>query len=184
MSDTEKTEKTEKTMPPESVRLMVWLFAFAVGGEVLHQILNVTISFIDPSALIAAAKEQTDPQRLESIGDTGVRLAAYGSVLFMGALSLAIMGLLTWMIFALWRRSRFAGTARRMLLVFGFYFGFRVMMLFMVTPGGTNVPVALYVVDGIVQILVGVAAVMGVFLTFKEDTLKWTRELPVAKDRS
>lgn len=174
----------DKPTQPESVRLMVWLFSFAVGGEVLHQILTVIITFIDPSALIATAKDRMDPQQLETIGDTGVRVAAYGSVLLMGAVSLGIMGLLVWMIFALWRQSRFAATARRMLLVFGFYFGFRVMLLFMVTPGGTDVPVALYVVDGIVQILVGVAAVMGVFLTFKEDTLTWTRELPTAKDRS
>jgi len=81
------------------------------------------------------------------------------------------------------RRSKFAGLARRMLLVFGFYFGFRILMLFMATPGGNDVPVAMYLVDGAVQIIVGVAAVLGLIFSFREEVLKWTGEIDSSGNR-
>lgn len=45
MTDTEKDTGTGKR--PEAIRLMLLLFAVAVGGEIIHQILNITIGFMD-----------------------------------------------------------------------------------------------------------------------------------------
>lgn len=175
MTDTETTPDTDRK--PEAVRLLLLLFAVAVGGEVLHQILNVVIGLMDPSALIATAREAMDAEQAAEISDGRLRATVIASMLLAGGLGIAIMGLLAFMLVLINRRSNHAGLARRMLMVFGFYFGFRILMLFMASPGGNDVPVAMYLIDGSVQILVGVAAVLGLIFSFRQETLKWTREI-------
>lgn len=162
---------------PDAVRLMLLLFAVAVGGEILHQVLNVVMGFMDPSALIATAKEAMNAEQAAEITDAGLRATVTASMLLAGGLGIAVMGLLAFMLVLIHRRSSYAGLARRMLMVFGFYFGFRILMLFMAAPGGSDIPVAMYLVDGSVQILVGVAAVLGLVFSFREETLRWTREI-------
>lgn len=177
------TDTTSTGRKPETVRLMLLLFAVAVGGEIVHQILNVTIGFMDPSALIATAKEAMSEEQLAEISDGRLRTTVMASMLLAGGLGIAVMGLLAFMLVLIHRRSSYAGLARRMLLVFGFYFGFRILMLFMASPGGNNVPVAMYLLDGSVQILVGVAAVLGLVFSFRVETLKWTREIDASGKR-
>lgn len=169
---------------PETVRLMLLLFAVAVGGEVLHQILNVIIGVMDPSALLAAAREAMTEEQAAELGEGAVTTSVYASMFLAGALGVAIMGLLAFMLVLINRRSRHSGLARRMLLVFGFYFGFRLLLLFAATPGGSDVPVAMYLVDGSVQILVGVAAVLGLVFSFRQETLRWTREIDDSGNRT
>ncbi|GAB3708429.1 hypothetical protein [Corynebacterium nasicanis] len=166
---------TEKK--PEVVRLMLLLFAVAVGGEILHQILSITIGLMDPSGLYAAAKETMSAEQAEQISEGALRATVIASILAAGGFGIAVMGLLAFMLVLIHRRSKYAGMARRMLLVFGFYFAFRILMLFAATPGGTRVPVAMYLVDGSVQILVGVAAVLGLVFSFREETFRWTGEI-------
>lgn len=168
---------------PEVVRLMLLLFAVAVGGEVLHQILSITIGLMDPSALFAAAKETMSAEQAAQISDGALRATVIASILVTGGIGIAVMGLLAFMLALIHRRSKFAGLARRMLLVFGFYFGFRILMLFMATPGGNGVPVAMYLVDGSIQIIVGVAAVLGLIFSFREEVLKWTGEIDSTGNR-
>ncbi len=168
---------------PETIRLMLLLFAVAVGGEIIHQILNITIGLMDPSVLIATAKEAMSAEQSAEITDGELRATAVAAMLLAGGLGIAVMGLLAFMLVLIHRRSRYAGLARRMLLVFGFYFGFRILMLFMARPGGNDVPVAMYLVDGSVQILVGVTAVLGLIFSLREETLKWTREIDASGKR-
>ncbi|AJE32149.1 MAG: hypothetical protein GX859_02500 [Corynebacterium humireducens] len=183
-TDTTGTTGTTGTdKKPETVRLMLLLFAVAVGGEIIHQILNVTIGFMDPSALIATAKEAMSEEQLAEITDGRLRATVIASMLLAGGFGIAVMGLLAFMLVLIHRRSSYAGLARRMLLVFGFYFGFRILMLFMASPGGNNVPVAMYLLDGSVQILVGVAAVLGLVFSLRVETLKWTREIDASGKR-
>lgn len=167
----------DETKKPDAVRLLLLLFAVAVGGEILHQILNVIIGLMDPSALIAAARDSLSAEDAQQISDGQIRLTVYASMLLAGGLGLAVMGLLAFMLGLIHRRSKHAGLARRMLMVFGFYFGFRILLLFMASPGGNDVPVAMYLLDGGVQIIVGVAAVLGLLFSFRQETLKWTREI-------
>ncbi|NLF90023.1 MAG: hypothetical protein GX570_01550 [Corynebacterium marinum] len=162
---------------PETIRLMLLLFAVAVGGEILHQILSVTIGLMDPSALLSAAKDALSEDQAAELSEGAVTTSVYTSIVLAGALGVAIMGLLAFMLVLINRRSRHAGLARRMLLVFGFYFGFRTLLLFVAAPGGNDVPVAMYLLDGGVQIIVGVAAVLGLIFSFRPETLKWTREI-------
>ncbi len=168
---------------PEAVRLMLALFGVAVGGEILHQILSIVIGLLDPSGLTAAAKETMDAEQAAEISDNTLGLMVTGSIIMAGFVGILVMGLLVFMLVLIHRRSRHAGLARRMLLVFGFYFGFRILMLFMATPGGNDVPMAMYVIDGSVQIIVGVAAVLGLVFTFREETLRWTREIDPSGNR-
>lgn len=174
---------TDETKKPDAVRLLLLLFAVAVGGEILHQILNIIIGLMDPSALIAAARENLSAEEAEQISDGQLRLTALVSILLAGGLGLAVMGLLAFMLGLIHRRSKHAGLARRMLMVFGFYFGFRILLLFMASPGGNDVPVAMYLLDGSVQIIVGVAAVLGLLFSFRTETLKWTREIDDSGNR-
>lgn len=180
-----KNPAAEKTGDgkPETIRLMLLLFAIAVGGEVIHQILNVVMGLMDPSALLAAAKDALSEEQAAELGDGAVTTSVYASMFLAGALGLAIMGLLAFMLVLIHRRSSYAALARRMLLVFGFYFGFRILLLLIATPGGNDVPVAMYLLDGSVQIIVGVAAVLGLVFSFRQETLRWTREIDESGNR-
>lgn len=165
-----------ETRPPETVRLVLLLFSVAVAGEILHQILNITMGLMDPSALIATARDQMSAEQAAEISEGQLRGSVIASILLAGGMGIAIMGGLAVMVVLIHRRSKYANLARRMLTLFGFYFGFRILMLFVASPGGSDIPVAMYLVDGSVQILVGVAAVLGLILSFKVETLTWTRE--------
>lgn len=162
---------------PETIRLLLLLWSLAIGGEVLHQILNVVISLIDPSPLLAMAREGLSDEEIADLGEATVTASAYSSVILIGLMGLLIMGLLAWGLTLIKRRSKHAGTARRLLLFFGIYFGIRILLVFMAPAGGGDVPVIFYLVDGSLQILVGVAAVLGLIFSFRIETMRWTREV-------
>lgn len=158
--------------------MFVQLWLLVLGLEVTHQVLNVVIGLLDTSVLKASARESMSDAQLEMLGEDALGAAATGSIVVMGLLSVAMMGLLLWMLLLFRKRSRQAAMARRLLLFFGFYFGFRILMIFLLTPGASDVPVAFYAVDGSLQILIGVLAVLTVILSFRQETLKWTGEIP------
>lgn len=162
---------------PESVRLLVLLWLGALIGEVIHQILNVVMSFLDPSALVAAAREAVENSGAEEVTDELINTGVTSAVLIMGLTGILIMGLLAGTVWLIYRRSRHAPMARRLLLVFGVYFALRALLMFMASPGGSDVPLALYLVDGSLQILIGVTAVLALIFGSRRETLEWTREL-------
>lgn len=162
---------------PDTVRLFCQLWLAILLLEIVHQVLNVVMSLLDPSALQATARESLSPEQLEQVPGSVVDGVAVASVVLMGLFALVIMGVLAWMMVLVRNRSKHAATARRLLLVFGFYFAFRILIIFMMSPGTSDVPVAFYAVDGSLQIIVGVAAVLSLILSFRPDTLKWTREV-------
>lgn len=162
---------------PETIRLFVQMWFLVLGLEVIHQILNIVMGMMDTSALQAAARESLSASELEEVSDSLISATAIAGVWVMGIISIAMMGLLLWMVFLVKNRSKHAGLARRLLQVFAFYFGFRILIIFLLTPGGTDVPVAMYAVDGSLQILTGVAAVIALILSFRAETLKWTGEI-------
>lgn len=163
---------------PDTIRLLLQIWLVVLGVEVAHQILSVVMSLLDTSALRAAAREMLSPEQAEQVGEGVLNSAAIASVVLSALLAIAFMGLLAWMLHLVKTRSRRAPVARRLLLVFGFYFAFRVLLIFMLTPGGSDVPVALFAVDGSLQIIAGVAAVLALILGFRSETLKWTGEIP------
>ncbi len=169
--------RTWLTGLPDSVRLLVLLWAAALVGEVIHQIINVVMSLLDPSALLATAREAAESAGTTDITDDILNGAVTSAVIIMGLTGVLIMGLLAVMLVLVQRRSRYAPMARRLLLIFGFYFGFRALLMFTASPGGSDVPLGLYLFDGSLQILIGVAAVLALIFGGRRETLKWTGEL-------
>ncbi len=163
---------------PETVRAVVLVWAIAIGGELIHQLFSIISSIVDPSALRRAANESADQSTADgaAVPDSVVNMSVYLSIGVMAVITLAIVGLLTWMLVLFARRHKWAGYARRLLYLFSFFFAFRLLLVFMTTSVASDIPVWLVATDGAVQIAVAVAAICGIILAGREEVLKWTGE--------
>lgn len=166
---------------PETVVYMLWLWLGVVAGETVHQILNVVLTLLNHDVLMAQAKQMVESasggEDGEEVSDSFIEMAAYGSVALSAAIAIGVLVLLLFLLKSLAGPSKRAGTSRRIWFAFSIYFGFRILLTFMVTPAGADVPDWLFAADGMVQILVGVAAVLGLIFSIKPDTLDYTGEL-------
>lgn len=166
---------------PETVVYMLWLWLGVVVGETIHQILNVVLTLLNHDVLMAQAKQMVESasggEDGEEVSDSFIEMAAYGSVALSAAIAIGVLVLLLFLLKSLAEPSKRAGTSRRIWFAFSIYFGFRILLTFMVTPAGADVPDWLFAADGMVQILVGVAAVLGLIFSIKPDTLDYTGEL-------
>lgn len=166
---------------PETVVYMLWLWLGVVAGETVHQILNVVLTLLNHDVLMAQAKQMVESASVgedgEEVSDSFIEMAAYGSVALSAAIAIGVLVLLLFLLKSLAEPSKRAGTSRRIWFAFSIYFGFRILLTFMVTPAGADVPDWLFAADGMVQILVGVAAVLGLIFSIKPDTLDYTGEL-------
>ena len=166
---------------PETVVYMLWLWLGVVAGETVHQILNVVLTLLNHDVLMAQAKQMVEStsggEDGEEVSDSLIEMAAYGSVALSAAIAIGVLVLLLFLLKSLAGPSKRAGTSRRIWFAFSIYFGFRILLTFMVTPAGADVPDWLFATDGMVQILVGVAAVLGLIFSVKPDTLDYTGEL-------
>lgn len=161
---------------PESVQLLIKIMGGAVILEFIHQIFSFILAIVNFDVLRATAKRTIGED--SQLSDTLISLTAWGSLALTTLISLTIIGLLAVMLRLLYKKSKHAGTARRMLFVFSLYFTFRLFLVFMTRPAtGTNSPDWLYVVDGSLQILVGVAAVLVLVFSSREETLEYTGEM-------
>lgn len=161
---------------PESVQLLIKIMGGAVILEFIHQIFSFILAIVNFDVLRATAKRTIGED--SQLSDTLINLTAWGSLALTTLISLTIIGLLAVMLRLLYKKSKHAGTARRMLFVFSLYFTFRLFLVFMTRPAtGTNSPDWLYVVDGSLQILVGVAAVLVLVFSSREETLEYTGEM-------
>ena len=160
---------------------MLWLWLGVVVGETIHQILNVVLTLLNHDVLMAQAKQMVESasggEDGEEVSDSFIEMAAYGSVALSAAIAIGVLVLLLFLLKSLAEPSKRAGTSRRIWFAFSIYFGFRILLTFMVTPAGADVPDWLFAADGMVQILVGVAAVLGLIFSIKPDTLDYTGEL-------
>ncbi|WP_049159093.1 hypothetical protein [Corynebacterium striatum] len=162
---------------PEAVSLMLKLWAGALGFEVIHRILNVVMTLLNRSVLFAEARKTAEEAAKDSgqeISDSLISIIGYGSVAFSSLISLVIIVVLAVMLYLLNKNKKSAGTGRRLWFAFSL---FRTLLVFLSSPAGNEAPDWLIMVDGTVQILVGVAAVMGLIFSVKEETLDYTGEL-------
>ncbi|QNE88835.1 hypothetical protein H0194_07005 [Corynebacterium incognita] len=175
---TQSASTSTKHQPewPEAVRYMLLLWAGVLAGEVLHQILSTTMSFMDIEVLKAAAAKQAEESG-GPMNDALATIGATGGIIVMTLLAFAILGLLAWMLNCLARKTKWAGNGRRMWFAFSIYYGIRAGLLFAAQVGASDVPDALYLLDGALQILIGVAAVMGLIFSMKQETLDYTGEM-------
>ena len=153
----------------DTVKLLIQMWAVMIGLELLHQILNMVMSFTDPTALRTVAKEQAAAQGLS---DGIVNATVIAAILVMGFFNLIVIAILSWMVVMVRNRSKRLPTAFLLLTIFSFFFILRILMLFFASPGGTEVPMALFAIDGCVQILVGVSAGVAYALSRTEQPVK------------
>lgn len=154
---------------PETVRQMLILWSAMVGLELLHQILNVVMALLDPTAMRAAARSQ---DAAEGVSDAVVNASVTAATLLVGLLNLIIVGVLAWMILIVNKRGKRLPTALMLLMIFSLFFAIRALFLFLASPT-SDVPLALFAVDGSVQILAAVAGVLAYLLARRPEALAW-----------
>ncbi|MFP7364798.1 hypothetical protein SFC07_03310 [Corynebacterium callunae] len=159
----------------ETLRLLFKVWAVMIGLEFIHQIFNLIMTFMDPSALREVAAEQAQAEGLsESMVDATVVAAA----LVMGLFNLIVIAILLWMVQVVRKHTKRTPTAFMLLTIFSFFFILRTLTLFFASPGGLDIPIALYAVDGCIQILIGVSAGLAYALSRSEESLKWLSDSP------
>lgn len=169
------------TRRPEAVQLAIGAWALALLGELIHQILQIVMSLIDPAELLAVARESAD----EGMSETAINLSVYGSIVIMALINVLILIGLTVALRFYATRHRLADGARRLLMVFSLYFALRGLLVFVAGTAGPGVPVWLMLIDGSLQLLVAVAAILGLVFSGREESMKYITpadsELPADK---
>ncbi|MHC2850497.1 hypothetical protein ACUXOC_001970 [Corynebacterium mucifaciens] len=173
----EAVEKRGGSGMPEAVRYMLTCWAVMIGGELLHQIMTVIASVLDPSALREVARERAKNSDGE-VSDALVNASVYGSIFLMAVLELGIIVLFVFALRAVKQQAKWAPNARRLLQVFSGYFALRMLALFMVAPASTAVPEAFFGADGVIQIILGVAGILGIVYSMDKSAVAWTKDGP------
>lgn len=170
-------KKSDRPDQPDSVRLYVRLWAGILLVELIHQILNIALALWDPSELQAQAASSIEESG-QTISENLLNFGVYGSIVLMGLISVLLLGLLAAMLYLVNTQHKRAGLARRMLFFFGLYFTFRLVLIFGSSGNPlSDIPEAFYIVDGNLQVLVGVAAVLTLIFGGRNETLDYTGEL-------
>ncbi|MDO5033109.1 hypothetical protein [Corynebacterium sp.] len=173
-------DKHSPTPRPESVQNMLLMWLGVVAGEALHLIFSVVMSVLNRNQLMAQARQTAEDaakEGEEAMSDAMVSAIGYGSLALSTLISLSILVLLSVMLWLLRKNGKSAGMARRLWFFFSLYFGLRIIIVFMTSPGGSDIPDWLFFLDGCVQLLVGVAAVLGLIFSTREPTLEYTGEM-------
>lgn len=173
---------TSSSTVPEAVRLAVLMWAVAVGLELVHQILSIVMGFVDPADLLAAAREAGAEEQLPGDSDAAVQLAAYSGIIVMGLINLVIVAVLAVALRLFATKHKMAGGSRRLLMIFSLFLAFRGSLVFAAQPAGTDIPQLLYLVDGSIQIVVAVTAVLGLIFSQRQETLEFTGEAEQARE--
>ena len=144
----EAVEKHNGSMP-EAVRYMLTCWAVMIGGELLHQIMAVVASVVDPSALREVAKERAKNSDGE-VSDALMNASVYGSIFIMAVLQLGVILLFVFALRAVQKQAKWAENARRLLQIFSGFFALRMLTLFMMAPASTALPTAFFATTGVI----------------------------------
>lgn len=158
---------------PESILLASHLWLWVVVLEIAHQILSIAMGFLTPEMWRKQVEDQIVSQQ-PNFTDAQINVTTYTLIAIPGVLAIGIMCVVLWMSLVLSRGGQYAGFARRTLLFFGVYLGIRLIIVFV--PLGLALPDALVILDGCVQIVVSVCAIMAVYLVTRPESLMWTGE--------
>lgn len=167
---TGKTPDLKDHRRPEAVTLAIATWATALVTELIHQVTQTAMALLDPADLLAAARESAE-QSETAVSDALVDLTAYGSIALMGLINLLILAGLTVALWCYATRRKIADGARRLLMVFSLYFALRGLVVFTAAPTGTDVPVWLMLIDGCLQLIVAVAAVLGLVFSGRKEAI-------------
>lgn len=172
-----ETSQDKKNKRPETIQALILVWSIAIGGELIHQLIQIISAIVDPTALRQAATEKAESgEESTALNDAVINLSVYMSIAVMALITLAMVGLMTWMLVLFARQHKWAGYARRLLYLFSFFFAFRMLLVFVTTSAASDIPVWLIAIDGALQIVIAVAAICGIIFAGREDTIKWTGE--------
>lgn len=161
--------RPEKGAKPEAVRYMLACWAVMIAGELLHQLLTVISVVIDPAPLKESAKQATKGQG-DALSDATLNAGMWATVVVAGLIQLAIIGVFAAGLSAVSSQKKWAPGARRMLQLFAVFFAIRAAALYVALPSSTAVPVAFFAADGIIQIILAVAGVLGVIYSSQKES--------------
>lgn len=170
------TPEASEAKRPETVQLLLQVWLAVVILEVVHQLLGGGLTLFNREALLGAART-TAQEAGENLPDAVIEMTAYGSLVLSTVISLIIIAILAWMLRVLAKNTKRAATARRLWFVFSIYFAMRLLLVFIATPAGSDAPDWLFLIDGAIQILIGVAAITGIIFCTRQETLDYTGEL-------
>lgn len=157
---------------PETVRYLLLAWVIMLGGELVHQLFSIAMPLIDPSPLIESARE-TGKTMSRDVPEEQVRLVAYVSIAMLALLSLTVILVLAIALAAVAKKKSWAEGARRLLVVFSAYFALRLVTVFALVPAG-EVPTAVIAMDGVIQILAGVAGLCAIIFASQDEVKRWT----------
>ncbi|WKD56784.1 hypothetical protein CAPI_01030 [Corynebacterium capitovis DSM 44611] len=167
---------------PEPFRYMLACWKVMIAGELIHQVLSVISLVIDPSALRQAATEAARSSG-EQASDAVLTASVFASVAVMALFQLAVVAVLAISRGAIADRKKWARNALRLLQVFSVYFALRAAVLFLSAPASTRVPVAMYAVDGALQIALAAAGVCAVLYSLQDEVQRHLNNGEAAKER-
>lgn len=151
---------------------MVYCWLATLVGELVHQILQVTMSLVRPEDLFAQARASAEAKG-QAATDAQIHTSVYLSIAGMAGLALAILVTLSVMLWMLSNRKAASKTAHQMLYIFSIYYGIRAVAILFTGVSSPQLPVWLPLLDGSIQEIVGVAAVLGLVFSSQPDSLKW-----------
>lgn len=167
--------KSDPSKPPEAVRYLLFAWAVMLGAELVHQLFSLSMAFLNPSALTESAREANKSVGGEAVPDDQIKLIVYAAIALMGLFMLAFVLLLAVALNAIARRKNWANNAAMLLTVFSAFFIMRMITVFLVVGANTEgIPTAVVALDGVIQIIAGVAAVCGLIFASQDEAKKWT----------
>ncbi|MCF4005822.1 hypothetical protein L1O03_01340 [Corynebacterium uropygiale] len=170
-----KEQRSEPRVRPDAVKVFCQLWIAGIILELVHQVLSIIMSAVDPSQLREQVVEQAKQQNMPLPEDMLSMITVLAFV-FMGVIALIVALVLAFATQRVHRGTKRSGVARSLLTFFSIYFVLRLVLVMLSSPQGTAVPLALFAVDGSVQIIVGVIGALAMYCGRREETLRWTGE--------
>lgn len=172
---TKKSPDTKKDADPhakpEAMVLGIGAWVVAVVLEGVQQLLNLGASFFNMGRLRSQVVEMGKEQGQE-LTDSMVTVLSVSALLISLLLSLLVLGAIGYFIYKVSTRGKNADSLQKMLSFFAGYLMFKALMVTFTPPAG-GLPAAYYAVSGSLQIIVGVAAVVGAVLINRKESVDW-----------
>lgn len=164
---------------PDDVRFGVWAWLSVSSMQALYAIVNYVANVVDPRALRSQIKEE-----LESVGGMG---KAFAQLSVEEQASMMNISMTLWVLFAaglcayLASRAGRGGTYSRILLNVGsLYLVLQAVLLLFSSPPAT-MPVGFVLILGILSILSGVVAAVGMYFMSRPGNAEWLGIPPISE---
>lgn len=147
---------------------MLWLVAVVI--EVIHQALSVVMTFLNKDQAVSQVKDSLPAGQdyTDQMINASVIAAAIGALV----ITLLILGVVVYFVLRLAQAGKKAITAQKVLTYFAVYFVLRAFLLFLASPT-SDLPIALYATDGVLQIIVAALAAVAAVIAMNKESADW-----------